>query len=54
MWTGNYKITMKSAEKNPNETVFSKSVSWKPRKTSEEQACMSNLSYKREKKPGDW
>ena len=29
-------------------------VSWKPRKTSEKQAGMSNLSYKREKKPGDW
>ena len=33
---------------------LSKSVSWKPRKNSEEQAGMSNLSYKREKKPGDW
>ena len=31
-----------------NETVLSKSVSWKPRKTSEEQAGMSNLSYKHE------
>ena len=48
IWTGNYKITMK------RETVLSKSVSWKPRKTSEEQAGRSNLSYKREKKSGDW
>ena len=37
----------------PNETVLSKSVSWEPRETSEEQAGMSNLSYKREKKSGD-
>ena len=36
------------------ETVLSNSVSWKPRKSSEEQAGMSKLSYKREKKPGDW
>ena len=34
--------------KKTNETVLSKSDSWKPRKTSEEQAGMSNLSYKRE------
>ena len=44
----------KSRKKKMNETVLSKSVSWKPRKTSEEQAGMSNLSYKCEKKPGDW
>ena len=41
-------------QKKTNETVLSKSVTWKPRKISEEQAGMSNFSYKREKKPGDW
>ena len=44
----------KRQKKKPNETGVSKSVSWKPRKTIEEQEGMSNLSYKREKKPGDW
>ena len=45
-------VTMKALYL-PNETVLSKSVSWKPRKSSEEQAGMSNLSHKHEKKPGD-
>ena len=30
--------------KKPKETVLLKSVSWKPKKTSEEQAGMCNLS----------
>ena len=53
IWTGNYKITEKRLYL-PNETVLSKFVTWKPRRTSEEQAGRYNMSYKREKKPGDW
>ena len=48
IWTGKYKNNRSISERNSFIEIR------KPRKTSEQQAGRSNLSYKRETEPEDW